>query len=149
MSRWDGDISKMGQLAQRVANLARVPSRAARRIATEIAGLIEEEFQAQADPYGNAWQPHAPATVRRWGEHDILTLSGAMRSSVQVAPMQAAGVSITLNHPGEDHQTGWSGPQGSGPARPVLPYGTMPARWTEAINAAVDDTVRDTMRGVA
>jgi hypothetical protein len=139
----------MGQLARRVADLARVPSRAAGRVSTALKGLLEEEFQGEADPYGNAWKPHAPATVERWGEHPVLTLSGAMRDGVDVRPMRGAGVAITLPHPGEDHQTGWNGPQGSGPARPVLPAGTMPARWREAIDVALQESIQDTMRGVA
>lgn len=139
---WSGDISKMGQLAQRVADLATVPSRASRRVATEIAGLIEEEFQAETDPYGNAWRPHAPATIARWGEHPILHLSGAMHGGIRVAPMTGAGISITVPHPGAPHQTGWQGPQGSGPARPILPSGKMPSRWAGAIKAAIADEIR-------
>ncbi len=146
MSGWTGDISRMGQLASNLRKLASVPARAAARVAIEIKALVDEEFEAQADPYGNAWAPHAPATVERWGEHSILDLSGEMRRSVEVAPMRHAGVSITIAHPGEDHQTGWSGPQGKGPARPVLPGGTMPSRWREAIDAAHDSLVRGALR---
>lgn len=146
---WDGDISRMGQLARNIGKLASVPSRAATRVAKEIDALIAEEFEHQTDPYGNAWAPHSPATVERHGEHPILDLSGDMRKSVDVRPMSGAGVSLTIDHPSEDHQTGWDGPQGSGPARPVLPGGTMPARWREAIAAAVDGTIRETLTGAA
>ncbi len=139
---WSGDISRMGQLAQRVADLARVPARASARVAVALAELIEEEFASEADPYGNAWKPHAKSTVERWGPHPILHLSGAMHSSVNVRPMPGAGVSITIDHPAAPHQTGWSGPQGTGPARPVLPGNRMPARWREAIAAEVSATFR-------
>ncbi len=143
---WDGDISKMGQLARNLGKLATVPARAAKQVAKDIKDLIEQEFAAEADPYGNAWKPHAPATVERWGPHSILDLSGTMRRSLDVKPMPGAGVSITLDHPGEDHQTGWSGVQGSGPARPVLPSGPMPAQWRERIDAAHIALVRDAMK---
>lgn len=143
---WNGDISKMGQLARNVGKLASVPARASARVAKDIAALIAEEFQHQADPYGNAWKAHAPATVERWGEHPILDLSGEMRRSVDVRPMSGAGVSVTIDHPSEDHQTGWSGRQGKGPARPILPSGPMPGRWREAINAALNSLVKETMR---
>ena len=139
---WDGDISRMGKLADRIADLASVPSRAARRVSDEIAGLIEEEFGAQADPYGTPWEPHAEATVQRWGPHPILQLTQEMRSSVDVRPMAGAGVSITIDHPAAPHQTGWDGPQGSGPARPMLPSGDMPPKWRETIAAAVGAEVR-------
>lgn len=142
MSAWDGDISRIGQLAERIADLARVPSRAAPVVAKRIGDLIEDEFSAEADPYGNAWLPHAESTVQRWGRHPILHLSGDMHRSVDVRPMAGAGVSVTIDHPAAPHQTGWDGPQGSGPARPILPAGTMPARWREAIGAAVTQEFR-------
>jgi hypothetical protein len=136
----------MGQLARNLRKLATVPARAARTVAKDIAALIDDQFQHQADPYGNAWKPHAPATVERWGEHPILDLSGEMRRSVAVRPMVGAGVSVTIDHPSEDHQTGWDGPQGKGPARPILPGGTMPAQWRERIDGALDSLVKDSMR---
>ncbi len=143
---WSGDISKMGQLARNLGKLATVPARAAKRVAKDIAELIDAEFQHETDPYGNAWKPHAPATVERWGEHKILDLTGSMYRSVDVAPMRGAGVSITIDHPAAPHQSGWSGPQGKGPARPILPGGTMPAQWRERIDAALDSLVKDSMR---
>jgi hypothetical protein len=146
---WTGDISRMGRLADRVRDLAKVPSRAAAPVAKAIKGLIAEEFEAQADPYGNAWQPHADATVERWGEHPILDLTGNMRGGIDVSPMRPAGVAVTIPHPGAPHQTGWSGPQGSGPARPILPGGTMPARWREAIRAEVSEAFHATAKGAA
>jgi hypothetical protein len=146
---WTGDISRMGDLAKRIKDLAKVPSRAAAQASENVAELVEEEFRDQADPYGNAWKPHAPATVERWGEHPILDLTGAMRESVVVRPMAGAGISITLDHPAAPHQTGWSGSQGSGPARPILPARAMPPRWREAIESAVEDAAIATVRGAA
>lgn len=142
---WTGDISKMGQLARNVGRLASVPSRASVPVSKDIAALIAEEFQHQADPYGNAWKAHAPATVERHGAHPILDLDGNMRRSVAVRPMAGAGVSITIDHPAGVHQTGWSGAQGSGPARPILPSGPMPARWRERIDAALTSLVKETL----
>lgn len=139
---WTGDISRMGRLAENIGRLAGVPSRASARVANDIAEVVEEEFQTGTDPYGNAWKPHAPATVERWGEHPLLDLTGTMRGSVDVRPMSGAGVSLTIDHPAAPHQTGWEGEQGSGPARPVLPGRAFPASWRDAINDAVDAEVR-------
>lgn len=141
---WNGDISHMGKLASRIADLAAVPSRASRRVAREIRELVEEEFREGADPYGNAWLPLADATLakRTQTSEPPLTDTGTMRESLDVRPMQGAGVSITIDHPSEDHQTGWSGTQGTGPARPILPAGRMPDLWQEAIDASIDDEVR-------
>ena len=141
---WDGDISRMGQLAQRVADLGSVPSRAAGRIARELEGLLEEEFEAGADPYGNAWKPLTDETLAKRSQtsEPPLTDFGAMRASVKVAPMAHKGVSITIDHPAAPHQTGWTGPQGSGPKRAILPDRAMPERWAEVIDVAVSDEFR-------
>lgn len=142
---WSGDISRMGKLAANIGKLARVPSQAAPAVAKAIDALVQQQFGSATDPYGTPWKPHAPATVERWGPHPVLQLTQAMRSSVDVKPMPAAGVSITIDHPGAPHQTGWDGSQGSGPARPVLPSRGVPPAWKEAIDAALDDTVRKTV----
>lgn len=144
---WNGDISKMGQLAANIGKLASVPARASKRVAKEIKSLIQEEFREQADPYGNAWRPHMALTTYRHGMHPILDLTGQMKESLDVRPRAGAGISITIDHPSEDHQTGWDGPQGSGPARPILPSNRFPARWKEVIDAAVRDTAKKTLRG--
>lgn len=141
---WDGDISRMGQLADRIADLASVPARASRRVARELHDLVEEQFAAGADPYGNAYEPLTEATLEKRTQttEPPLTDTGTMRGTLEVRPMRAAGVSITIEHPSEDHQTGWSGPQGTGPARPILPSRGMPPRWAEVIEVAVTDEFR-------
>lgn len=152
---WDGDISKMGQLARNIGKLAAVPSKAAPLAAKRIGELIQQEFEGEADPYGTAWKPLAPATIERHGDHKILHLSGVMQSEAKVFPLQGSGVGITIPHPAEDHQTGWvrekkgKVPAGHGPPRPVLPAHRMPPLWDEAIKSAVSETVRGTMRGAA
>jgi hypothetical protein len=143
---WDGDISQMGQLATNLRRLGQVPSRAAARVSSDIAALIEEEFEQGADPYGRAWAPLAKSTLAKGRTPPPLTDTGAMRSSVDVRPMRGAGLSITIDHPAAPHQTGWSGSQGSGPARPILPGAAFPARWRDAVRAAVDVEIREAIR---
>jgi hypothetical protein len=144
---WNGDISRMGKLADRIADLAAVPSRAARRVAESIEELVQEEFDEAHDPYGKPFAPLADATLdKRSGPMPPgLDDKGSMRSSLRVVPMRGAGVSITIDHPAQAHQTGWSGPVGSGPARPLLPSRKMPEAWKDAIEDAVDTEVRSTM----
>lgn len=140
---WSGDIGAMGRLAENIGRLASVPSQAAPRVAKAIDGLIQDEFGSASDPYGTPWKEHAPATVERWGAHPILQLTQAMRSETSVQPMQGAGVSITFGVPYvAPHQTGWSGPQGSGPARPILPSRGMPQSWKDAIDGTIDEEFR-------
>lgn len=141
---WDGDISQMGQLEDRLRDLAEVPSRASRRASRDIEALIEDEFDAGADPYGNAWKELAPATLGKGRTPPPLTDTGTMRDSVHVRPMAGAGVAITIkNPPAAPHQIGWSGKQGSGPARPILPdRSELPPLWDEVIAAAVGKEMR-------
>lgn len=136
---WDGDISRMGQLADRIADLAEVPSRVAAVVAPELEGLIDDEFTAGHDPYGTAWKPLAEATIEKGRTPPPLTDTRAMRESVAVRPMRAAGVSVQIAHPAAPHQTGWQGKQGSGPARPILPARSeLPDAWAIVITDAIE-----------
>lgn len=142
MSGVTGDFAALGKLEANLRRLGEVPSRAASEASDRIAALIEEEFAAQSDAYGNPWAPHKPATIARWGEHDILTLSGVMRDHVTVAPMRGAGISITFD---EDY-AGWHhvGTRYM-VRRPVLPLETMPATWTAALEEAYANAFDEVM----
>lgn len=140
---WDGDISKIGRLAENVGRLASVPSRASKRVSKEIRALIEEQFDHGADPYGTSWAPLAPATLDKGRSPPPLTDTRAMRDALRVTPTAGAGVAITIPHPAQVHQTGWVGPLSSGPARPILPSRGFPPRWEEVIQVAILDTIKE------
>lgn len=144
---WNGDITKMGDLADRMRDLGSVPSRASKQIARELRSLISDEFDFEADPYGNAWEQLQQSTLdkRQKAAPPGLDDSGDMRASLRVAPSRGAGVSITIDHPAACHQTGWDGSQGSGPARPILPMAEMPDLWEEAISNAVASSIKQTV----
>jgi hypothetical protein len=131
---WEGDLSQMGQLVERLRDLTGVPSRAAGPVADRIDGLLQEEFDAGRDPYGTAWQGLSEVTLDRGRTPPPLTDTRGMRDSAAVRPLSRAGVGVTIAHPAAPHQTGWSGPVGSGPARPILPARSeLPATWSDAI----------------
>ncbi len=141
---WTGDISKLGNLAKNIARLGTVPARASVRVAAEIKADILSAWDAGMSPYFQKWEPHKEETIRRHGSHPLLELSGAMRSSLDVRPMGATGgVSITIDDPAPFHQGGTKNMA----ARPMLPFGTMPAGWKESIRSAVEDTIRETVAG--
>jgi phage gpG-like protein len=141
---WTGDISRMGALADRLGDLARVPSRVAARVADDLEAEVQAEFDAGADPYGTPWAPLAPYTLAKPRHPPPLTDTGAMRDSLRIAPMAGAGVEITIDHPAAPHQTGWSGRQGWGPARPILPdRGALPPAWQAIIADACEDEFRE------
>ncbi len=144
MTAWDGDISHMGKLADRILDLARVPARASRAAADGIRARIATEFETGTDPYGARWAPLEEFTLekRTQTSEPPLTDTGTMRDTLDVRPMAHAGVSISIAHPAAPHQTGWEGSQGSGPARPILPSGDMPATWRAEIDAAIVGEIR-------
>lgn len=138
-----GDIGAMGKLAENLGRLASVPSRAAAGAAENLQDTIQEQFDAQTDPYGASWAPHAASTEKRWGEHPILDLTGDMRGSIDVSPMQGAGISVTIDDPGGFHQAGTA----NMPARPILPENEFPETWDAAIRDALDETFGRTLEG--
>ncbi len=145
---WDGDISQMGHLADRIGDLARVPSRIAATVSRTIADLIQDEFDEGADPYGKAWAPLADATLDKGRTPPPLTDREYLRGSVLVRPMRPAGIAITVAAPyAAPHQTGWVGPRSSGPARPILPArAELPPAWQDAIEEAAEADVRKVVR---
>jgi hypothetical protein len=145
---WDGDISHMGQLAENIGKLGSVPSRAARQAADGIAALLEDEFEGGHDPYGREWQELTEATLEKRTQttEPPLTDKGDMRRSLDVRPRAGAGIGITIEHPAAPHQTGWHGPQSTGPERMILPGMKMPIAWRETLDEAVAATVKSTVR---
>ncbi len=100
-----GDIDGMGGLADRLADLASIPSRIARDVADDLNDLMEDGFAAGQDAYGRAWEPLAPRTLRRHGPPP-LTHTGEMRSETVARPTAGAGVTLTAPFPAGIHMTG-------------------------------------------
>jgi len=134
-----GDLSQIGAPEARIADLAEVPARAARNVAERLHYEMQAEFDQGTDPYGNPWKELAESTTERGRHAPPLTDTHAMRDSLTVLPMRAAGVAITIDHPALPHQTGWSGPVGDGPARPILPQGSkLPDAWQDIIDEEIE-----------
>jgi hypothetical protein len=127
-----GDFRKLQLLKANLANLARVPSQAAREASDGINKSIQQEYDAGKDPYGKAWAPLRPATLAKGRTPPPLTASGKMRGKTLAKPLQSIGIGLELPFPGVFHQKGTRKMR----ARPVLPYGGMPRAWTAAIKVA-------------
>jgi phage gpG-like protein len=140
---WDGDLAPMGQLVENLGKLARVPAQAARPVSDRLEAMIQEQFDLGVDPYGKEWADLAEATKEKGREWPPLTDKGDMRRSAHVAPMSGTGVAIAIDHPAQVHQTGGHDPKRgwSMPARPVLPGGSFPASWRDAIDDIVADEI--------
>lgn len=140
---FSGDIGALRGFEQSIRRLARVPAKVAMKGAEAIAEQIDQQFAAGTDAYGNAWTPHKPATVKRWGEHPILELTGGLRGEVDVHPMAGSGIAIELGELASLHQNGTS----QMAARPILPTGTLPATWREALEQAAAESFEEAARG--
>lgn len=140
-----GNLGKMGELADRLGELAEVPSRASARAAEGINAALERQFEDGTDPYGASWAPLAERTLLKHGE-PALTETGDMRDGTFAKPSRGAGVELTVPFPGGIHQTGAKRGAWVMPARKILPEGgELPEPWREAIDEALDEAFGKTM----
>jgi hypothetical protein len=139
-------LHKLGQFARNLRRLAEVPSRASRASSEALRDLIRAQFVNEVDPYGNAWEPLAESTIaRKYGDDRILRRSDRMFNGLRVTPISGGGIRIELAPYGAFHQTGSK----NMPARPILPMGTFPKTWSDALKRAARGEVRRVMRGAA
>ena len=143
MPTFSGDLSGILALSARMRELAGVPSQAAVEASEEIQDLIEAEFEAGNDPYGDPWAALRPSTLARGRRPPPLTDTSAMRDSVQVIPTAGAGIGIIIGTEyASYHQYGTSRME----SRPMLPdRDTMPESWTVAVMDASDHAVERRM----
>lgn len=142
MSKFTGDLSKLGLLSANLSKLASVPSQIAKDAAEGIRSAIEQEFEAGQDPYGRSWAALEQATIDKGRRPPPLTDSGDM-SNVEVTPSAGAGISIEFGAEYAGfHQTGTRRMV----ARPPLPVGGFPKTWSDAISDAAAARVEKAMR---
>lgn len=143
------DLRDMGELADRLDDLARVPSRASKAIAGRLTELLDQQFESDSDPYGNPWAALAESTLKRKrGDSRILERSDNMRPTVQATPARGAGVELRAEHPAGVHQTGGAAGGWRMPARKLFPEGgEFPEEWQDAIDEELDAAFASTMSG--
>lgn len=134
----------LAKMRKSLAQMQRVPSRAATAATKEIQAHVDAQFSAGIDPYGNAWEGHADATVKRWGEHPILDLTGELAGGVTVSPSRGSGIKATIDEEyGVFHQIGTA----NMPARVILPDGRgLPDTWRRSIADACDKAFSEAAR---
>ncbi len=128
-------------LLEKLEGLEGLVEEIAAEAAPKIEALVSQEFSAQKDPYGKAWAPLAPSTVRRKGSSRILTHTGAMASSVNVKA-EGASIALSIDDPGIHHQFGTK----HMPARPVLPSDSLPQAWQDEIEGAAARAVAKALK---
>ena len=126
---------RYGAVPRRLRELKRgdIRAAAARGAVAALENLIDERFEARADPSGSPWAPRKPPT----GSWPILERTGKMRRGFKVIAT-AAQMKVLNDRPYlQYHQTGTSRMV----ARPVLPNGDMPPEWERRIDSAMSNAI--------
>jgi hypothetical protein len=139
-----GNVGAMGDLADRLADLASIPSRVAKDVAADLAELVEDGYAEGTDAYGRPFAPLKKRTLLKHGPPPLTHL-GIMREDTTVRAGRGAGVVLSAPFPAGIHMTGAGSPSPSDPqeqwgmeARPIFPDGDeLPRAWQEAIDARV------------
>lgn len=139
-----GDFSRLQSTIRGLRALARVPAAVSREGAKAIKAELDREFATATDPYGKPWAPHLPSTVRRWGKHPLLRLTGAGQASIQVRPLAKAGIAVTVDSEGLVFAQ--SGTRNE-TRRRWLPDDRMPRTWRMALEKAAEKSIKGALRG--
>lgn len=131
-----GNFRGLELLRANLARLSRVPSQAARDASDAITADWQKNFSAGKDPYGRAWKPLKPATVRKKGHSRINYLTGNTLAGAVATPMAGSGIKIG---PFPDYAVF---PNRS---RPFVPVGSLPTAWVRAIDEAVNRRIKETL----
>jgi len=137
MANADAAAAAMQSVARAIRELSRVPARASRGASESIAALIQRQFDTGTDPYGRAWKPLKPSTIKKKGHARILIDKEKLRKGIDVRPMSGAGVQITIDADYAKYHQG---------TRPILPNRGLPATWKAAITGAL---TQETQRAIA
>ena len=145
MSGATGDFGRLQATINALNGLARVPSKVAAVAAPELTKQMQKDAQAARNPYGQAFEEHAIVTVKRWGPHPILDLTGQGIDSLKADPSGGAGIKVTA----DEHMRFAQGGTVNEPVRAVLPNNpTLPASWREILNEARDKVMTDQLKQV-
>lgn len=138
-----GDWARLQATVRGLRKLAAVPAHVSADGAIAIKAEIERSFDTATDPYGKRWDPLTPATIKRWGKHPILQLTGDGRASIQVKPLPGAGISVDSPSLGLAFSQGGTVNQA---VRRFLPVDQFPATWRKALDASAERRCKEAMR---
>jgi phage gpG-like protein len=125
----------LGRKVQRLSAEGKAVTREA--IRKELLNLVEEGFQARAEPRGREWEPRKKAYP--W---PILEKTGKARRSFTA---DASGPNVIVSNSATDrgkeyvffHQKGWRQGGIKQPARQVMPIAKMPQTWKGRLDRVV------------
>ncbi len=133
-------MSGFADLAANIGELAGLPSRISKRVADGIDKLLNDQFDAETDPYGNAWEPLLPQTVKRKkGDSRILRRTDNLVARTTAVASAGSGVELVSEDYGGVHQVGYVNMV----ARPILPDGAeLPEEWQDIIDGEFEDAMK-------
>jgi Phage virion morphogenesis family len=110
-----------------VEELALLPRKLAARAAPKLTVELQSQYARGVDPYGRPWAALSARTLRKHGPPP-LTDTGRMRDGTR-ATAGRSGIVLNVPRPGAFHQVGFHVHGKRVPARRILPYQGMPAKW--------------------
>lgn len=139
-----GPFSQLRNAVNGLRALANSSPEITKAMADEVLHELNVGFVNATDPYGQPWAKHMPATVKRWGKHPLLRLTGSGIASVRVES-QGTGVLVTSNSTGLDvSQAGYVNQE---PRRWKPIEGKVSPRWTLALTRGATNVIGRTLRG--
>lgn len=139
-----GDFGRLTGTIAALRSLAKVPAQVAGRAAPRIAAQMQKDTRGAVDPYGRAYAPHKPATVKRWGAHPLLDLTGAGIGSLDAQPMAGAGISVTA----DEHMVFTQAGTPTQDVRAVIPNSPqLPATWNRILAEESEAAINDRLKG--
>lgn len=140
---FNGDFTRLQATIRGLRALSKVPAQVSRAAAKEIRAEIQKSFDSRRDPYQQPWQPHAPETIRRWGRHPLLRLTGAGEASIRVYPKSGAGIAVSVESDGLIFAQSGTVAE---PRRRWLPDDQMPRTWRLALERATKKSIKEALR---
>jgi hypothetical protein len=138
-----GDFGRLTGTIAALRSLAKVPAQVATRAAGRIKAQMQKDTRAARSPYGQAYAPHKPATVRRWGAHPLLDMTGAGIDSLDAKPMAGAGIEVTA----DEHMAFTQAGTPTQDVRAVMPNNAqLPATWNRILAEESEAAIVDRMK---
>ncbi len=139
MTGVSGDFGRLTGTIAALNELASVPSQIAAPAAERITAQMQSDTRAAQDPYGRGYAPHMPATVKRWGAHPLLELTGAGIGSLKAEPMGGAGIQVTA----DEHMVFTQAGTPTQDVRAVMPnQSVLPVTWNRILEEETEAAIQ-------
>ncbi len=130
-------------LTTALRELAKVPSRVTAKAAPAIEQMWRRSYLAGTDPYGNAWAPNRPSTIKKKGHDLVMFDTHETFNMTRVRPLPGAGLSLRTGPKAAWHME----PTENRPARRVLPAFGLPKAWRAKLRAIAAAEFQRAARG--